>query len=153
MFKYIITFDYDFDEDDIDHGDLDVEILDIDTTDLEEEFKKVEDVKKFEKWYNADAKNKIVINAIEIKGYDDNAVINIECENEIKDKEDFAEELMDYLYEVDIQPKVTFHLFGTESEIIWNPILQGPGEKSYVVDEDGEQRISQYKNLVIKEVY
>ena len=152
MFKYKITFEYKYDENDYINDDLYCEIVSIEATEFEYQFETKKDIKDFETWYNVGAKNKLSINNIKITSDEEGVDVIVETENQIKEMQDFANELVDYLYETERYPSLTMHYHGKCHEPAWDDFRQGPTERTLMIDEDETFYLNEYKNIKIHEI-
>ena len=151
MTTYEISFDFDFSEIEyeVDNNELDVEIEYIDTDSFIEDFLTPQGIKNFEEWYNVDDEDIISIDDIDYDSDDKGGLIRITLENELKDPQAFAEELLEYIYD-EGNPTVELHYSGFVWNMGWDSIGQGPSEYKQSVDDSDWKDLNKYTNIKIK---
>lgn len=156
MAKYEIKFDLDFEEDlnyDPDEQHIDINYIDDDK--LLDTFSTDEKIKEFEKLYNEfeDEEDKIIFEDIDI---DSNGkgkyYINVTVNKELNNEKYFAEDIIEYIFNVSNYPRVSYHLTGTTWEDYWDGYRQSPEQRTIKVDYDDSEYVRHYINLEINKL-
>lgn len=154
-FEYVISFDFDIDEilydikDLYDGEDIYSDISDIEYNNFGDELFDKQCMKEFEEEYNKNNSENIHIleidgDAADISDYK----IYVVLENELQNKEQFAIELVDYLFE-DNLPQVKVTSMGHMYQPEWS-YINGPIETRKEYESEETYTIKDYKNLTIK---
>lgn len=149
MVNYLITFKYDFSEFEYDE-DVNVEIVWFECDEFEKEFNSIKDVKEFEEWYNeGNVEEQVDIVDIVFKTDEEKGYITVTLENELKNEKDFANEIVDYVFEAD-PPTICVNFSGSAYYMDWNGY--GPVERKQSFDQDEMFTIDKYTDVEIKKL-
>ncbi len=147
MTEYRIKFEFDYKDIEDESEEAYAEINYWDDNEFASEFDTDEGIKKFEEWYNVDNEQ---ISIIGIYSEIDEKIgyFDVSLENELKNPENFANELLDYIFDGDV-PTVSVNFTGTTYEMAWNGRASEPYERKVNFDYDKIFDLCDYKNVSI----
>ena len=156
MVKYKIEFDLDIEKVlDYDSDDQYVDIKEIDDYNFYKLFDGENKIKEFENWYNEDVSedDKIEINSIDYNCNEyGECYIDVELENALKNENEFADKLLEYMFQVEDYPTVFYHVTGKEYEDYWDGYSETPRQRIINVDYDDSAYVDSYCGLTINKI-
>lgn len=157
MAKYEIKFDLDFEEDlNYDPDDQYIDNISIDDDCILDAFSTDEKVKEFEDWYNEGFDNEedyIKFEYLDCDSDDEGQYcINLTTNKPLEDEKSFAKEMIDYIFDANDYPYVSYHVSGVAYEVYWDGYRQSPEERKVNVDFDDSEYVRHYTNLEINKL-
>lgn len=158
-FKYSIKFDIDVEHalDDeglsLDDDEIEVTITDIDDSSFDKAFNNKEELEQFEKSLNEGFEEEIKIVEIFYNGFADEYTgeVLVTLTNELKELQDFAEEIIMYLYENN-EPTFNYDANGITWSMAWSYHADGPVEEKHNFEDSGTLTAYRYNNVRIERI-
>ena len=155
MNKYKITFDFDIEEAiDYDSDDYNIEIIEIKDDCFDEMLDTEDKIKEFQNWFNdgmLEPEKLDIIDIVYDRDGEGTGILEVNTEQEIKDEDTFANELVSYLFEGE-HPSIEYHITGTTCEDYWDYYISSPEQRLIDVDREESGTIYSYSNVTITKI-